>query len=229
MIAYNRFLQHPPTMTLAPGIHLLTSSSPHLSTLLDGAAHIHASCILHDHTMATFLPPLSHAQMYQHWDTLVGETRSGGRLILIYLSPVSSRTSGLEIAPPFPARNWPVLETCDSLEVSGVVALSLPTTQTGAFRGQVQKLFVSPLHRRQDIATRLVAELEARALELGRWNLMLDTTAGTPAEVLYPKLGWERLGLVRDYGYSPEDGRLMDGVFFWKDLRGRKGVEKGPG
>ncbi len=210
-------------MTLAPGIHLLSSSSPHLSTILDGATHIHASCILHDNTMATFLPPLSHAQMYQHWESLLAETRSGGRLIIIYLSPISSRSPGLDIKPPFPPSDWPVLEAGESLEVSGIISLSLPTSQTGPFRGLVQNLFVSPLHRRKGIATQLVAELEARALELGRWNLMLDTIAGTPAEAMYPKLGWERLGLVKDYGVSPEGGRLVDEVFFWKDLRGRKG------
>lgn len=61
---------------------------------------------------------------------------------------------------------------------------------------------------------------------LGRWNLMLDTIAGMPAEAMYLKLGWERLGLVRDYGYSPEDGRLVDEVFFWKDLRHLKRPEE---
>ncbi len=214
-------------MTLTSGIHLLSPSFPHLSTILDGAAYIHASCILHDNTMATFLPPLSHAQMYQHWDSLLAETSSGGRLIIIYLSPISSRTPGLEIKSPFSPRTWPVLEAAESLEVSGIISLSLPTSQTGPFRGLVQKLFVSPLHRRKHIATRLVAELEARALELGRWNLMLDTIAGTPAEAMYSKHGWERLGMVRDYGYSPEDGSLVDEVFFWKDLRGRKGHRGG--
>lgn len=209
-------------MTLISGIHLLLSSSPHLSALLDGATHIHASCILHDHTMATFLPPLSHAQMYHYWDSLLDETSTGRRLIIIYLSPISSRTPGLEIKPPFPPRNWPELETTESLEVSGTISLSLPTSQTGSFRGLVQNLFVSPLHRRKAIATQLLAELEARALELGRWNLMLDTIAGTPAELMYPKLGWERLGLVRDFGYSPEDGRLVNEVFFWKILSDRK-------
>ncbi len=210
-------------MTLTPGIHLLSSSSPNLSTILDGATYIHASCILNDHTSANFLPPLSHAQMYQHWESLLAETRSGGRLIIIYLSPISSRNSGLAIQPPFAFTDWPVLETADFLEVSGVISLSLPNSQTGPFRGLVQKLFVSPLHRRKGIATQLVDELEARASKLGRWNLMLDTIAGTPAEAMYPKLGWQRVGLVRDYGYSPDDGRLLDEVFFWKDLRARKG------
>lgn len=48
---------------------------------------------------------------------------------------------------------------------------------------------------------------------------MLDTTVGTAAQEMYPGLGWERLGVVREYGISPQDGRLLDEVFFWKDLR----------
>jgi len=48
---------------------------------------------------------------------------------------------------------------------------------------------------------------------------MLDTTVGTAAEEMYPRLGWERLGVVLDYGISAQDGRLLDEVFFWKDLR----------
>jgi GNAT superfamily N-acetyltransferase len=214
-------------MTLASGIHVLSSSSPHISTILDGIAHVHASCILHDNTVATFLPPLSHARMYQHWNSLLAETKSRRRLIIVSLSPISNRTAGLQIEPPFPPRNWPVLQTIDSLEVSGIISLSLPTSQTGPFRGLVQNLFISPLHRRKGIATEFLVELEARALGLGRWNLMLDTIAGTPAEAMYLKLGWEKLGLVRDYGYSPEDGRLVDEVFFWKDLRDLKRPQGG--
>ena len=48
---------------------------------------------------------------------------------------------------------------------------------------------------------------------------MLDTTIGLPAENVYPKLGWTELGVVPKYGISPEDGRLVDEKFFYKDLR----------
>lgn len=68
-----------------------------------------------------------------------------------------------------------------------------------------------------------MAELERQAWDRGRWNLMLDTTVGTPAEKVYERLGWTRLGVVPDYGYRPtgngDEVELADEVWFWKDLR----------
>lgn len=121
--------------------------------------------------------------------------------------------------PPFDAAEWPVLAEEPKLEVSGVISLSLPASETGPFRANVQNLFVSRFHRRRGTASALMLELEEQARKNDRWNLILDTTVGTGAEQLYPKLGWERLGVVREYGISPKDGRLLDEVFFWKDIR----------
>ena len=224
------------TAALTPGVHLVTSQSPNLSTVIDGIAHLHAACILHDHTLATFLPPLSHSQLYQWWEQRVAEVSKGERQIIIYLSPVNDRTTAKEkeIKAPWKdkGRDWPSISiptqqpnpsntpsSTTAIEVAGVVALETPHSQTGPFRAIVQKLFVSPLHRRQGIAKRMMSELESVALSLGKWNLMLDTEVGSAAESVYPRLGYERLGVVGEYGYSPKDGRLVDEVWFWKDLR----------
>lgn len=211
----------------------MTAQSPHLSTLIDGIAHLHASCILYDGTLATFLPPLSHLQLYGWWEDRVQEVTSEQRQIIVFLSEVSQRTTGKEdsVRPPWIAegRDWPGITTDENtarLEVSGVVSLSAPFSQTGPFRAVVQKLFVSPLHRRRGIARRMMARLETVAMQLGRWNLMLDTTVGTEAESVYPRLGYERLGVVKEYGYSPVDGSLVDEVWFWKDLRKMKRLEE---
>lgn len=47
---------------------------------------------------------------------------------------------------------------------------------------------------------------------------MLDTTIGSGAEFVYPKLGYKELGVIPRYGYSPKDGSLKDEIFFYKDL-----------
>ena len=197
---------------------------------------MHASCILYNCTLATFLPPLSYSTLYTWWEDRLREVTAGGRHIIVFLSKVSSRTAGKEqeVRPPFESEgiDWPIVYPSSSsvesnpishpssaLEVSGVVSLTTPFSQTGPFRGQVEKLFVSPLHRRKGIARRIMTKLEAVALEHGRWNLMLDTELGSEAESVYPRLGYTRLGVVKEYGYSPEDGRLVDEVWFWKDLR----------
>lgn len=48
---------------------------------------------------------------------------------------------------------------------------------------------------------------------------MLDTTIGSGAEHVYPKLGYKEIGVVPNYGFSPNDGSLMDEMFFYKDAR----------
>jgi len=208
-------------MSLTIGIHVLTTSTPQQDIILKSIVCIHASCILYDHTMATFIPPLSFQKMYQRWKGLLAETASNSRVVIISISEVSSRqTPNTELKPAFGFPTWPVLDGTPGLEVSGVVSLSLPISETGPFRAIVQNFFVSSLHRRKRIGSTLLSKLEEEARENGRWNLMLDTTVGTAAEKVYPKLGWERLGVVKDYGISPKDGRLLDEVWFWKDLRG---------
>lgn len=48
---------------------------------------------------------------------------------------------------------------------------------------------------------------------------MLDTTIGSGAEFVYPKLGYKEVGIIPNYGFSPKDGKLRDEIFFYKDLR----------
>ena len=227
------------TVNLTPGIHLLNPSSTDLPTLTDGIVHLHAACILNDGTLATFLPPLSYSQLYEWWEERIADLSTGTRQIIVYVSDVDDRTSNPEISAPWKdeGRAWPVISTplpqlpsgpsppspsTTRLEVAGVVTLSTTPSQTGPFRAVVEKLFVSPLHRRRGIARRIMAHLESVALDLGKWSLMLDTEVGSEAESVYPRLGWERLGVVRAYGISPRDGRLVDEVWFWKDLRKRE-------
>ncbi|OCT45311.1 acetyltransferase [Cladophialophora carrionii] len=237
-----------PTLTLAPGIHLVStaaaaatttaaavdaSSDSGVSFLIDGIVNLHAACILHDHTLATFLPPLSHSQLYQWWEKRLGEVTACERHIIVYVSNVADRTANHDLKAPWAAegRDWPAVlrvptdgdgdgdAQAAALEISGVVSLGTPFSQTGPFRAEVQKLFVHPMHRRRGIARKMMARLETVALDHGRWNLMLDTEVGSAAEEVYPKLGYERLGVVREYGYSLRDGRLVDEMWYWKDLR----------
>ena len=62
-----------------------------------------------------------------------------------------------------------------------------------------------------------MAALERKARVLGRPLLSLDTTAGSPAERLYEKLGWQRLGIMPRHALLAP-GVYSDTTFFWKDL-----------
>jgi acyl-CoA dehydrogenase len=79
------------------------------------------------------------------------------------------------------------------------------------------KLLVHRAARRRGIAERLMDALEREARAEGRTLLVLDTVTGDPAERLYEKLGWSRVGVIPGYALYP-DGRLCDTTVFYKYL-----------
>lgn len=69
--------------------------------------------------------------------------------------------------------------------------------------------------------------MEETARQKGRTLLALDTEVGSPAESVYPRLGWKRIGEIPKYGISPRDGKTRVGeAFFWKDLEEGVGDEE---
>ncbi|KAJ9662899.1 hypothetical protein H2198_001127 [Neophaeococcomyces mojaviensis] len=203
---------------------LLTASAPEAETIIEGIAHLHAHCILHDHTLATFLPPLSFAKMTSYWSDRLSQVSTGHRHIIVQLLPISTRTANTPpsvfTADSETSASAPEIDIGgEKFEVAGVVSLHKPESETGPFRGEVEKLFTSPNHRRKGVARTIMRELEMVAVRDDRWSLLLDTTVGTEAENVYPRLGYTRMGVVKAYGISPEDGQLVDEVWFWKDLR----------
>ncbi|KAJ4189679.1 N-acetyltransferase domain-containing protein [Fusarium falciforme] len=181
------------------GTVALFSPSQH-GHLIPYLAAIHASCITHDRTIATFLPPLSHEKLLAWWKERIAEVADGKRLIFILLneSEPGSRPKGSD--------------------VMGVVMLAMPSSETGPFRGVVEKLLVHKTFRGRGGARTLVSALEAEAARRGRTVLLLDTEAGSVAEEVYRKFGYVELGQIPRYGLSPT-GELKDGTFFYKHLQ----------
>jgi GNAT superfamily N-acetyltransferase len=86
-------------------------------------------------------------------------------------------------------------------------------------RAEIGKVIVHRDARRRGIAAALMRAAEDRARADGRWLLVLDTIADSPAESLYRSLGWNVTGAVPNYAMLP-DGTPWGATFFWKDLRG---------
>lgn len=124
------------------------------SHLIPYLAAIHASCITHDRTIATFLPPLSHEKLLAWWKERIAEVNDGRRLIFILLneSEPGARAKGPELM--------------------GVVMLSMPASETGPFRGLVEKLLVHKSFRGRGGARSLMNALEAEATKRGRTLLV---------------------------------------------------------
>jgi GNAT superfamily N-acetyltransferase len=85
-------------------------------------------------------------------------------------------------------------------------------------RAEVQKLMVLRRYRGRGIAKALMAAVERKAAELGRWLLVLDTVPAQPAEKLYERLGYVRAGVVPDYA-EKSSGGFDPTVIFYKQLR----------
>lgn len=115
--------------------------------LLESIAELDAACIEIDHTLATFLPPLSHEKILASWTTWTEEVSAGRRIIVVQLAEESS-------------------------QVAGVASLYMPDTETGSHRGEVGRLLVSPSYRKRGLARVLMTALEAEARDLGRWMLV---------------------------------------------------------
>ncbi|HLX24493.1 MAG TPA: GNAT family N-acetyltransferase [Usitatibacter sp.] len=99
----------------------------------------------------------------------------------------------------------------------GSVQLELCGKENGLHRAEVQKLFVLPSHRGQGIARKLMDELEAFARSQGRTLLVLDTLAGSAAETVYQRMGWQRAGQIPKFAADPW-GSLFPTVFYYKEI-----------
>ncbi|MEP7054833.1 MAG: GNAT family N-acetyltransferase [Actinomycetota bacterium] len=99
----------------------------------------------------------------------------------------------------------------------GVVQLNLVGMPNGAHRAEVAKLLVHRAARGRGLARALLERLEAEALARGRWLLVLDTETGSPAESIYQRFGWTRVGSIDDYAGKP-DGELIATTVMFKKL-----------
>lgn len=102
-------------------------------------------------------------------------------------------------------------------EPVGAAQLSPELKPNQPHRADVQKLLVHRRGRNRGVALALMGALEETAKARGRTLLCLDTATGSPAERLYEKLGWQRLGVIPNHAMWPQGG-FCDTTFFWKDL-----------
>jgi GNAT superfamily N-acetyltransferase len=105
----------------------------------------------------------------------------------------------------------------DDERVVGVVRLILAMLPNSMHRATVVKLLVHRDARGQGCASRLMSALEDGARQLGRSLLILDTHTGSPAEAMYERWGWQRVGVIQDYAAIP-DGRLIPTTYMAKYL-----------
>jgi GNAT superfamily N-acetyltransferase len=96
----------------------------------------------------------------------------------------------------------------------GTVQLVLALPENQPHRGDIAKLLVHPRARRQGIAAALMHAADAAARDAGKSLLVLDTVTGGDAERLYPRLGWQRCGVIPNFALWPRGGYCDTTVFY---------------
>ncbi len=104
--------------------------------------------------------------------------------------------------------------------IVGSTLLIRSRNQNAPHRAQIGKVLVHRSARRHGIGRQLMSAAEGRARADGRWLLLLDTEAGSAADMFYRSLGWQVLGTMPNHAYR-SDGVLAPTTYFWKDLRDR--------
>jgi GNAT superfamily N-acetyltransferase len=102
----------------------------------------------------------------------------------------------------------------DARGLCGTVQLVLHQPDNQPHRADLAKMLVHRRARRQGVGAALLRAAETTARECGKTLLVLDTVTGGPAERLYGRLGWERVGEIPGYALLPKGGLVGTTVFY---------------
>lgn len=102
----------------------------------------------------------------------------------------------------------------DDRGVCGTVQLLLDQPENQPHRADLAKMLVHRRCRRKGLGAALMLAAESMARECGKTLLTLDTVTGGDAERLYPRLGWERVGVIPDYALMPGGEPCSTTVFY---------------
>lgn len=98
--------------------------------------------------------------------------------------------------------------------IVGTVQVGLASKPNQPHRGDLMKLLVHRSARGLGLSRKLMAAVEDEAARRGRTLLVLDTATGSEAENIYPRFGWERVGVIPDYALWPQGGYCGTTLFY---------------
>jgi GNAT superfamily N-acetyltransferase len=140
----------------------------------------------------SFMLPLNRERATAFWRTVADDVSSGRRALMI---------------------------AEDEEGICGTVQLLLAQPENQPHRADLAKMLVHRRGRRRGIGVALMRAAESMARECGKTLLVLDTVTGGDAERLYPRLGWERVGVIPEYALMP-DGKPCSTTVFYRRLDG---------
>jgi ribosomal protein S18 acetylase RimI-like enzyme len=152
-------------------------------------------------------------------ELLVEAVASGGSVSFMHpLAPAASEAfwAGALMAADRGERI--VFGAWDGAALVGTVTLLLDLPPNQPHRAEIAKMMPRVSHRKQGIATALIAAAEAAATALGRSLLVLDTAAEEGAAGLYERMGFTLAGEIPGYALKPHGG-LTGTLIYWKTIR----------
>jgi len=123
-----------------------------------------------------------------------------------------------KVLPGVRAGTRRVLVARSGARIVGTVQLDLATPPNQPHRGEVAKLLVHPVARRQGIARALMVALEPVACSAGRTLLTLDTWTDGAAETLYRSLGYVVVGVIPRFARPSTTPGLEPTTIMYKEL-----------
>jgi GNAT superfamily N-acetyltransferase len=153
-------------------------------------------------------------------DLLIDCVEGGASVGFMY--PLS-RTKALDfwrrVADAVAAGRRALLVAEDAEGMTGTAQLVLAQPENQPHRADVAKVLVHSRARRRGLGAALMRAAETLGRECGKSLLVLDTVAGSDAERLYARLGWQRCGTIPGYALLPHGG-LCDTIYFCRALGG---------
>lgn len=137
-----------------------------------------------------FMLPFESKDAVAYWNDIVDQVEAGG--IILAVAEVEGR-------------------------VVGTVQVGLASKPNQPHRGDLMKLLVHRSARGLGLSRKLMEMVESEAAHRGRTLLVLDTATGSDAEKIYPRFGWERVGVIPDYALWPQGG-FCDTTLFYKRI-----------
>jgi GNAT superfamily N-acetyltransferase len=140
----------------------------------------------------SFMSPLARSKAESFWRNVADGVSSGERILLI-------------------------AEEAGTGKILGTVQIILKQPENQPHRADIAKMLVHRRARNQGIGAMLMKSAEEAARTAGKTLLVLDTVTGTPAERLYQRLGWIRVGEIPGYALWP-DGRPCPTTYYYKEI-----------
>ncbi|MCA3186249.1 MULTISPECIES: GNAT family N-acetyltransferase [unclassified Cupriavidus] len=162
----------------------------HAQACVDGLADVLIDCV-EGGASVSFMLPIGREKAIAFWRAVADDVQQAGRILL-----VAEDNAG---------------------QIVGTVQVITAQPENQPHRADIAKMLVHRRARRNGVAQRLMIAAEVAARQEGKTVLVLDTVTGGPAERLYQRAGWHRVGDVPNYALMPT-GELCGTTFYCKQI-----------